>query len=177
MNALVAASGFLAGLSLLAGLLVLTPAGWAGDGPTSARNVTQVGRLDIEGGGMVDVRGTLAVIGHMSPPHATSILDVSDPAQPRLLARIPVKPGTHSHKARLCGRTLITNHAAWFSRGLRVIDISNPYLPSEVGHYVPAPVKGNRFAMSNDVFVDSQDLIYLIDRHDGLEILRFARRP
>jgi hypothetical protein len=68
-------------------------------------------------------------------------------------------------------------YAAWFSRGLRVIDISNPYLPTEVGHYLPAPIKGNRFAMSNDVFVDTQDLIYLIDRNDGLEILRFARMP
>jgi len=415
MNALVPAKGYLAGISLVAGLLVLTPVGWAGDGPTSATNVTRVGHLDIEGGGMVDVRGGLAVIGHMSPPHATSILDMSDPARPPLLARIPTKPGTHSHKARLCGTTLITNHerygggqpgdkvglgffdvsdprrprevgflstggqngfgagvhrfeadcgrklvyaggsadgfqgqialivdfseptqprevgrwwlpgqrigageeagrgsgafrvhhpsrwgdrlyvslwtdgfaivdisdlakprtvsrfayqplyqapthtalplgrpimdrrwllvfdediaggcrrpapfmwvvditheqtpvpvanfqppatgddarcepgkrmgahqphefvgrdnlvyAAWFSRGLRVIDISNPYLPSEVGHYVPSPIKGNQFAMSNDVFVDGRGLIYLIDRNDGLEILRFTRRP
>ena len=68
-------------------------------------------------------------------------------------------------------------YAAWFSRGLRVIDISNPYLPTEVGHYVPSPVKGNRFAMSNDVFVDARGLIYLIDRNDGLEILRLTRRP
>lgn len=64
------------------------------------RPVTSIGRRDIEGGGMIDVRGDLAAIGHMEPPHATSILDVSEPARPRVLARIPVKPGTHSHKAR-----------------------------------------------------------------------------
>jgi hypothetical protein len=46
-----------------------------------------------------------------------------------------------------------------------------------IGHYVPAPIKGNQFTMSNDVFVDGRGLIYLIARNDGLEILRFTRRP
>ena len=39
------------------------------------KGITSVGHLDIEGGGMVDVQGTLAVIGHMEPPFATSIID------------------------------------------------------------------------------------------------------
>ena len=84
-------------------------------GAAQARNVALVGHLDIEGGGMVDVQGDLAVIGHMQPPHATSILDVSRPAT------------------------------------------------------------SNRPSMSNDVFVDARG-IYLIDRDNGLDILRFAGR-
>jgi hypothetical protein len=108
-------------------------------GPADARNVELVGRLDIEGGGMVDVQGHLAVIGHMAPPHATSLLDVSDPVRPTLLARIPTTPGTHSHKARLCGSVLITNHeryGGWGpgSRvGLGLFDVSDPRRPKEIG--------------------------------------------
>jgi hypothetical protein len=59
-----------------------------------------VGHLDIAGGGMVDGKGTLAVVGHMEPPYATTLLEVADPANPRILSRIKARPGTHSHKAR-----------------------------------------------------------------------------
>ena len=75
----------------------------------AVKGITPVGHLDIEGGGMVDVQGKLAVIGHMEPPFATSIIDVSDPGHPRVVSRIKTRPGTHSHKARLCGNILVTN--------------------------------------------------------------------
>ncbi|MBV8169468.1 MAG: hypothetical protein JO021_21915, partial [Alphaproteobacteria bacterium] len=39
----------------------------------------QVGRAEIPGGGQVTVQGTYAYVGHLDPPHGTSILDVSDP--------------------------------------------------------------------------------------------------
>jgi hypothetical protein len=64
-------------------------------------------------------------------------------------------------------------YAAWFAGGLRIIDISNPYEPEEVGFYVPEPVAGCKFPQSNDVFVDEKDLIYLVDRNNGLDILRY----
>ena len=57
---------------------------------------------------------------------------------------------------------------------MRVIDISNPYRPQEAGHYIPQPGQGARFAQSNDVFVDERGLIYLIDRVNGLDILRLT---
>jgi hypothetical protein len=113
------------------------PAGPAG--PLSAANVNLVGHLDIEGGGMVDVRGGLAVIGHMGPPYATSLIDVSDPAHPRVISRIPVRPGTHSHKARLCGDTLVINveqyggSAKGSKAGLAFFDVSRPTEPREIG--------------------------------------------
>jgi hypothetical protein len=85
---------------------------------------------------MVDVQGRLAAIGHMSPPWATSLLDVSDPARPTVLSRIPVKPGTHSHKARLCGRILVTNREQYGGGsevGLAFHDVSDPRRPAELG--------------------------------------------
>ena len=56
---------------------------------------------------------------------------------------------------------------------MRIIDISNPYEPSEVGFYVPEPVAGYTSPQSNDVFVDDKGTIYLIDRNNGLDILRY----
>ena len=63
-----------------------------GPGPATAENVELVGHLDIEGGGMVDVHEGIAYIGHMNPPFATSILDVSDPTQPGLSSRFSARP-------------------------------------------------------------------------------------
>jgi len=94
-------------LGLLAPLLLVGIATAAG--PVSAKNVSLVGHMDIEGGGMVDVKGKLAAVGHMDPPYATTLLDVADPANPRILSRIKARAGTHSHKARICGHTLVIN--------------------------------------------------------------------
>lgn len=66
-------------------------------------------------------------------------------------------------------------YAAWFSGGLRVIDLADPYHPREVGHYIPRPLSGERYAQSNDLFVDERGFIYLIDRIRGLDILRFTK--
>ena len=66
-------------------------------------------------------------------------------------------------------------YAAWFSGGLRVVDISNPYRPEEVACYVPKPASGHRSAQTNDVFVDAKGLIYIIDRNNGLDILKLSR--
>ena len=119
--------------------LVFVAAAFSEDsGPVSARNIARVGHLDIEGGGMVDVQGDLAAIGHVEPPFATSIVDVSDPAHPRLVSRINTRPGTHSHKARLCGNTLVINvekYKGWKKgdkAGLAFFDISNPAQPKEI---------------------------------------------
>ena len=59
----------------------------------------------------------------------------------------------------------------WFSGGLRVVDISNPYSLSEIGYYVPKPGRGQKTVKSNDIYRADNGLLYLIDRLDGLEIL------
>jgi hypothetical protein len=132
-----------AGKGLSLGLLmILFGSGTAAASPgfVSAKNVTRVGHLDLEGGGMVDVKGNLAAIGHMGPPWATTLLDVSDPAHPRILSRIEVRPGTHSHKARICGSTLVINVERYGGggdgmAGLALFDISDPHSPKETATY------------------------------------------
>ncbi|HWI80130.1 MAG TPA: hypothetical protein VNS31_13080, partial [Ramlibacter sp.] len=65
--------------------------------------------------------------------------------------------------------------ASWFSGGLRVIDIANPELPVEVGHFIPEPAAGQSSPQSNDVDVDDRGLVYLLDRNHGLDILEFRQ--
>jgi len=73
-------------------------------------NFRQLGRLDIPGGGQVVVRDGYAFVGHMSPPDGTSIIDVRDPANPRIAASIPPPDRfSHTHKVRIAGDLMITN--------------------------------------------------------------------
>jgi hypothetical protein len=65
--------------------------------------------------------------------------------------------------------------ASWFSGGLRIVDIARPEQPVEVGHYIPEPAAGHDSPQSNDVDVDDRGLIYLLDRHHGVEILEFQQ--
>jgi hypothetical protein len=130
-------------MGVLPGLLIaafLSGVSAAASVPVSTGNMRPVGHLDLEGGGMVDVKGNLAVVGHMGPPYATTLLDVADPARPRILARIPVRPGTHSHKARLCGSILAINVEPYGgggdgTAGLAFYDVGDPRRPREISFF------------------------------------------
>jgi hypothetical protein len=75
-----------------------------------ARNVKRVGHLDIPGGGQVVVQDGTAYVGHMKPPHGTSIIDVSNPAKPEVVATIELADGhSHTHKVRVVGDLMFTN--------------------------------------------------------------------
>ena len=75
-----------------------------------ARNIRRRGYLDIEGGGQVVVQDGYAYVGHMKPPKGTSIIDVSDPANPQVVAHVePPDEWSHTHKVRVCGDIMITN--------------------------------------------------------------------
>jgi hypothetical protein len=75
-----------------------------------ARNVRRIGHLDLPGGGQVVVDGDYAYVGHMKPPHGTSILDVSDPARPRVVAQLGLEgDDSHTHKVRVVGDLMFVN--------------------------------------------------------------------
>lgn len=76
----------------------------------NSSNVKRIARLEIPGGGQVVVQGNYAYIGHMKPPHGTSIIDVSDPKHSQLLATLMLPDAeSHSHKARVVGEVMIVN--------------------------------------------------------------------
>ena len=144
----------------------------AAAGPISAKNVALVGHLDIEGGGMVDVRGNLAAIGHMGPPYATSLLDVSDPAQPKVLSRINTRPGTHSHKARICGNTLVINVEAYGGAqeaGLALYDIADPAKPREVASMPMGGLDTGGTGVHRFQLDCGRKLVYVSGSADGFE--------
>jgi hypothetical protein len=132
-----------------------------------------------------------------------SIVDVANPAQPRLLSMLPVPtPPKDSPFRDFCekgGRfgphNLHQNYHSpfvekrddliyltYFNAGLRIYDISNQHLPREVGYFIP-PDPTTRFGpqppdtlvlQSEDVLVDARGYIYLSHKNQGLWILKLS---
>ena len=75
-----------------------------------ASHITAIARLDIPGGGQVTVANGLAFVGHMDAPYGTTIIDVKDPANPKILKQIMLDDDlSHTHKVRVAGNIMITN--------------------------------------------------------------------
>lgn len=73
-------------------------------------NMRRIGHLDLPGGGQVFVEGNYAFVGHMKPPHGTTIIDISNPRKPKVVASIPLEDArSHTHKVRVVGDVMITN--------------------------------------------------------------------
>jgi hypothetical protein len=112
----------------------------------------QVAWLDCAGGGQVVLDGDFAYIGHMDAPHGTSVVDVSDPAHPRIVASIDIPAGLHSHKVRVADGIMLTNRERTRGDmpssefvGLRVFDVSDPNNPRDIHHWHAAGTGVHRF--------------------------------
>lgn len=57
----------------------------------------------------------------------------------------------------------------FFNGGLRAFDISDPYAPREIGHFVPDAPRGSPVGsiQLNDVLVDERGVVYAVDRFVG----------
>ncbi|EWY39112.1 hypothetical protein N825_08900 [Skermanella stibiiresistens SB22] len=104
-------------------------------------NTSHLSHIDCPGGGQVWVDGTTLYVGHMRPPSGTSIYDISDPRNPRQIARIDVPDGWHSHKVRVQNGIMIVNHerfgqnAPEFGGGLGIYDVSRPAEPKLISKW------------------------------------------
>ncbi|HSU43045.1 MAG TPA: hypothetical protein VLN42_02390 [Casimicrobiaceae bacterium] len=115
-----------------------------------------------------------------SAPAFAWVYDISVEQQPMSIATFqvpgldtdgapqPPMMGCHQPSERFHGTTI---PFAWFARGLRLVDVSDPFAPREAGYYEPDVPEGYAMASSNDVTVDPSGLIYLIDRQRGLDII------
>ena len=107
-----------------------------------ASGLKEVAFLDIVGGGQVVVENNTAYIGHMEGPEATSIVDVSDKKNPKIIETINCKhTGVHSHKVRVGGGLMLTNYESiaytgeaeeGFRAGLNIYDLSDPKAPKPI---------------------------------------------
>src|SRR5258708_27393564 len=78
-----------------------------------ARNVRRLGRVDLPGAGQVTIAGNYAYVGHIPNKEnlGTSIVDISDPKNPRVVAAVTLDdPTSHSHKVRVAGGLMVVNH-------------------------------------------------------------------
>ena len=85
-------------------------------------------------------------ISEHQPKMGGSIIDVSNPAQPRVVARVEGHPNSHSQYIDVLGNTLVLNQerlrveegktppSSW-EPGIRLFDISEPARPREVGFF------------------------------------------
>jgi len=100
-----------------------------------------------------------------------SIFEVSELDSPWSRAA-PGRFGAHQFQEHM-EDTLV--YCAWFSGGLRIVDIADPSAPQEVGWFIPEPAAGKTCPQTNDVDTDGRGLIYLADRWNGFDILEFQR--
>jgi hypothetical protein len=113
------------------------------------------------------------------------IFDTSDPTAPKQISTFatpntlaaPPPVGDYSmHNVVVRGNTL---YVSWYSDGVRVIDISDPYNPREIGSYVPPDTADpNGFwptkAVVWGIYVHG-DLILASDINSGLHILKHTK--
>jgi hypothetical protein len=136
-----------------------------------------------------------------NPLNFAGIVDVSDEKNPTLISTLPVpeppprspyknfhekggwfgphnwhEPHNHPNLEDRDDRVYLT----YFNAGVRVYDISDPYLPKEIAYYIPPnPQKrigmmpfGELVVSSEDILVDKRGYIYITDKNLGLHILR-----
>ena len=83
-----------------------------------ALNIRLIGHSDLNGHGdgmQVLLKDTYLFVGHLGKM-GTSILDVSDPGNPRVVQQLKNPANVHTHKVQIAGDILIVNFEK-FPRG------------------------------------------------------------
>jgi hypothetical protein len=117
---------------------------------------TPVGHLDLPGGGQVVVEGRYAYVGHMAPPLGTTIIDVRDPAAPKIVAQVNVPQDIHSHKVRVLDDIMLVNYERFpeygdphpRAVGLKLFDIADRRRPREIAFWPTAGRGVHRFDLA-----------------------------
>lgn len=119
---------------------------------------------------MVDARveSTLVMIASMPTPEGFEELH-------RVGGRIGAHNIHENEPEPGSARLLNTVAATWFSAGLRVYDIGDPYRPEEIAAFLPETPAGQRGCRISDVFVEDRHIIHAADRaRGGLYILEYT---
>jgi hypothetical protein len=120
-----------------------------GPATASSTGLRLVGHHDLggNGDGMQLLRaGDVLYVGHTGTTKAgTSILDVADPTDPRLVAQWPAPPHTHTHKVQVADGLLLVNHERFpyrptaplgpHSAGVAVYTLDDPLHPEPLSFW------------------------------------------
>ncbi len=115
------------------------------------------------------------------------VVDVREESKPVPIAAFPVPEGDfcsrggrfgphniHENRPGSMADDLLI-YLCYFNAGIRIVDISNPFRPEEVGFFIPPAPEGQPAIQINDIFVDKDGLIYITDRiGGGLYILEYT---
>lgn len=118
-------------------------------------------------------------------PKLVWVLDAREEKNPIPISTLPAPPPSQfqNRRGRFGAHNLHENKpgpgnwqseryilGTFFSGGVRVYDIADPYRPNEVAYYVPDVPPGGSPAgdiQINDVFVDDRSIVYATDRFTG----------
>ncbi len=116
-------------------------------------------------------------------PKLTWVVDMRDETNLVPISTLPMPPveeyrrrggryGSHNLHENRPGpafRSSNTIFATFFNGGVRAYDVSDPFRPEEIAHYVSAAPEGSRAGsiQINDVYVDENRLVYAVDRFAG----------
>jgi hypothetical protein len=112
-------------------------------------------------------------------PHMVRVVDVSDEAEPEVVAICPVPEGDFCERGLRFGAHCLhenrpdsyrSDHVVfvtYFNAGLRVYDLSNATEPVEIAHWIPGCPPDQQAAQINDVWVADDLLVYVTDRVNG----------
>lgn len=109
---------------------------------SQSKNTKLLSHIDCPGGGQVWMNGTTLYIGHMRQPAGTTIVDMADPRNPKVIATLELPVGWHSHKVRVANDIMVVNHESLgstgnpdFGGGLAIYDVSNPSTPTLISKW------------------------------------------
>jgi hypothetical protein len=176
--------------------------GQLGFSPPFLKNIGTHSILPLPQRGIATVNSESIAEDCQEPLNHASVVDISNPAEPVLLATMPKPvPPEGSPWADFCekgGRfgphnvhmqyaNPVVEHRddriylTYFTAGLRIMDIADPRQPIEIGYFLP-PEPTQRIGVlpktltsqTEDVLVDGRGYIYITDKNEGLWVLRYV---
>ena len=135
--------------------------------------------LPLPGRGLLVVTDETVTDRCAGEEHLVRVVDVADPAAPRVLSVCPAPAGDFCQRGLRFGphnthenrpgsyRSATLVFVTYFNAGLRVYDVADPHRPVEVAHWVPPTPPGQEAVQINDVFVAADHHIYVTDRVRG----------
>jgi hypothetical protein len=135
--------------------------------------------LPLPGRNLLVVTDEQQTDGPGAPERLIHLVDIENPAEPRYLRPLPAPDAAYDTLPRRFGpHNLHENQAgafsserlvfaSYFSAGVRVYDLADRDDPREIAHWVPEGTVPDQTIQINDLFVDSDKLIWATERHES----------